>query len=462
MRLNRIRIGIRPILVAVVIHLFFVLICHADVRLPSIISDHMVLQEKQDASVWGWADPGEVIKVNVAGQERSTKAFADGHWKVVFRGLKFGGPCVLTVIGKNTIVINDVLVGEVWLGSGQSNMAMKVREIRDFESVRTNCDLPMIHVFKVESGGSTHALEDCKGRWQVCTPETVGEFSATLFLFGRELHKALGLPLGLINSSVGATPIEAWTSPEAQRSAIELQPHVASMSGIGELFYGKIAPLTPFAIRGAIWYQGEANANNEAGAHFYKYQLPVLIKDWRQHWGYDFPFGFVQLPNYGSRSNGWCLIREGSLKSLSVPHTGMAITVDIGDSGNIHPKNKLEVGRRLSLWALGDVYGKKVEATSGPIPVSWKVEGAEYKVTFKHTEGGLRTSGGSEVRGLELAGEDKVWKPAHARIDGKRLLVSCPEVPTPVALRYAWRDFPDCNLYNGAQLPASPFRTDDW
>jgi len=434
----------------------------ANVRLPALIADHMVLQQDAAALVWGWADPNETIRVSVAGREKSTKASADGKWHVTFRYLKPGGPHTLIVTGKNSLTINDVLIGEVWLGSGQSNMAMKVKAARDFENVRTNSMLPLLRVFKVESGGATNAQNDCKGCWQVCTPETVGDFSATLFLFGREIHRSLDRPVGLINSSVGATPIEAWTSPEAQKASVVLKPHFNSYAGIGELFNGKIAPLTPFAIRGAIWYQGEANANSQKGARYYQYQLPLLIQDWRNRWGYDFPFAWVQLPNYGSRSNGWCLVREGMLKSLKVPRTGMAITVDIGDAGNLHPKNKQEVGRRLSLWALGEVYHQPVAATSGPVPDGHRIRGGKFMVKFKHTEGGLLSGDGGKLRGFELAGADRMWKPAQALIEGGRVTVSCTEIPAPTALRYAWRDNPNCNLFNGAGLPASPFRTDDW
>jgi len=433
----------------------------ADVRLPALFSDHMVLQQGSTATVWGWADPREVITVAFAGQQQTTITAADGRWRVTLHKLKAGKPHTLTVTGNNSVVINDVLIGEVWLGSGQSNMAMPVSGARNFDFERTNSNLRQIRMFKVESPGATNAQTDCKGQWQVCSPETVGSFSATLFFFGRELCRALDAPVGLINSSVGATPIEAWISPEAQRACRDLQPHVAKLDSFGGLFNGKIAPLIPYTIRGAVWYQGEANANSETGAHFYQYQLPLLIKDWRTRWGSNFPFAWVQLPNFGSRSNGWCLVREGMLKSLAVPHTGMAITVDIGDKWNIHPKNKQEVGRRLSLWALGAVYGKKVETTSGPIPDWHKLRGREFIVRFNHTDGGL-VSRGADVRGFEMSGADKLWKPAQASIEGEKVIVSSHDVPAPVALRYSWRDNPDGNLYNGAGLPASPFRTDDW
>ena len=311
----------------------------------------------------------------------------------------------------------------------------------------------MIRMFKVESGGATNALTDCKGTWKVCSPETIGRYSAVLYFFGRQLHNTLGVPMGLINSSVGATAIESWIPPEAQQG----RPG----DGKGDLFNGKIAPLTPYPIAGAIWYQGEANAREVEHAREYKTQLPLLINSWRAQWGNTFPFAWAQLPNYKERAEGWCLVREGQLKTLNLPKTGMAITVDIGDAGNIHPKNKQETGRRLSLWALGTVYGEKVPATSGPIPTSQKFHSEEVVLSFSHTDGGLVAKDGN-LKGFTIAGEDRQWQTAQAKIRGGKVIVSNPAVKNPVAVRYAWQDNPDCNLFNGAGLPASPFRTDDW
>ena len=230
--------------------------------------------------------------------------------------------------------------------------------------------------------------------------------------------------------------------------------------GAGGLFNGKIAPLIPYALRGVIWYQGEANTRPGKSAR-YQFQLPALVGDWRARWGEEFPFAWVQLPNITRAGEGWPLVREAMLKTLRLPKTGMAITIDIGDPGNVHPTNKQDVGRRLSLWALGTVYGQKVTATSGPLPAGQKVRGGEIAVTFSHADGGLVAKGGA-LQGFVIAGGDKQWTPAAARVEGDKVIVSSADVAKPVAVRYAWADNPQCNLYNGAGLPASPFRTDEW
>jgi sialate O-acetylesterase len=483
----------------------------ADVRLPAIFSEHAVLQADADVPVWGWADAGEKVEVSVAGQTKAATPGADGKWMVKLGALKPGGPHELTVKGRNTLTVKDVLIGEVWLGSGQSNMAMKVNGAMNYEKEQAAANLPQVRMFTEASGASNKLEEQGKGSWVVCSPETVGAFSATLFFTGREIHKALGVPVGLINSSVGGTPIESWIAPEAQHASPELKPFFETMNkadasfdpiaakatyekqlakwkedakkakaegkpapraprdpvalrqrkgNVGGLFNGKIAPLIPYAIRGALWYQGEANTNGDKPP-FYQHQLPLLVTDWRKRWGYDFPFAWVQLPNFSRPGEGWPLVREAMLKTLKLPKTGMAITIDIGEQKNIHPKNKQEVGRRLSLWALGTVYGKKVESTCGPLPAGHEIRGGEVVLKFTHADGGLVAKGG-ELKGFTIAGEDRQWKPATARIEGGRVVVSSGDVKKPVAVRYAWQDYPDCNLANGAGLPASPFRTDDW
>ena len=492
---------------------FFALILpmEAAVRLPAIFSDHLVLQQELTVPVWGWADAGEEVTVSVAGASQKTKADAAGKWMVKLAGLKAGGPHTLTVAGTNTLTVNDVLIGEVWLGSGQSNMAMNVKSARDFEQEQQAANLPQVRMFTERSGASKTEKEGGTGTWAVCTPENVGAFSATLFFTGREIHQALGVPVGLINSSVGGTPIESWIAPAAQKASPELkalfeatakaeaaydapaakatyekqlarwteevkkaraekQPLPqkprdpvelrARKGDVGGLFNGKIAPLIPYAIRGALWYQGEANCGPDK-APFYGAQLSLLVKDWRARWGYDFPMAWVQLPNFGAAGRAWPEVREQMLQTLRLPKTGMAIAIDLGEQRDIHPKNKQEVGRRLSLWALGEVYGRKVPATSGPLPAGHEVRGSEIVLSFQHTEGGLKTPGGA-LTGFTIAGADRQWKPAQARIDGTRVVVSSGDVPQPVAVRYAWQDWPTCNLTNGAGLPASPFRTDDW
>ena len=421
------------------------------VTLPAIFSDHMVLQQGKAVPVWGEGEPGEEVRVAIAGQTHTALVGADGRWILKLSPMSRGGPYQLQVKGKATVVVEDVLVGEVWLGSGQSNMAHPAAESRGFEETKAGANLPQVRMFRVESGSSTNAQPNCQGSWKVCSADTVGRFSAVLYFFGRELHTQLGGPVGLINSSLGATAIEAWTSPRAQ----------SNVPGVGGLFNGKIAPLVPYTLGGVIWYQGEANAHGVEQGQRYGSQLMNLVKDWRGHWGYDLPFAWVQLPNFTGRGEAWCLVREGQLKALQLPQTGMAIAVDIGESGNIHPKNKQEVGRRLALWALGTVYGKKVPSISGPLPEVPEFRTKDVVLRFTHTEGGLTAKNGA-LKGFVIAGTDREWLPGQARIEGEAVIVSNPAITKPVAIRYAWKDNPDCNLYNGAGLPASPFRTDDW
>ncbi|MEQ2006498.1 MAG: sialate O-acetylesterase [Limisphaerales bacterium] len=499
-----------PIAVVTSAFLTLAVAARADVKLPAIFGDHMVLQRDTTVPIWGTATPGEEVTVSIAGQTVTAKAAADGKWSVKLAKLAAAGQHTLTVKGKNTVSFSDVLVGEVWLGSGQSNMAMTVNRAKDFEQEQAAAKFPQIRVFTEASGAAASAQSQGNGSWVVCTPETVGRFSATAYFFGREIHKALNVPVGLINSSVGGTPIESWIAPEAQKASPELKgffegqkqaakdfdPAKAKAKfeqeqakwkeaakqakaegkpapkaprdpvalnerkgNVGGLFNGKISPLIPYAMRGALWYQGEANSVPDK-AQFYEAQLKLLVTGWRKLWGHDFPFAWVQLPNFGGPGRDWPLVREAMLKTLALPKTGMAITIDIGEEKDIHPKNKQDVGRRLAAWALGTVYGQKI-ATSGPLPAGHQVRGSEVVLSFKHTDGGLTAKGG-ELKGFVIAGADKQWKPATARIEGDKVIVSSADVKQPTAVRYAWENWPTCNLYNGAGLPASPFRTDDW
>ena len=484
----------------------------AELKLASVFTDHAVLQRDVEVPVWGWADAGTEVTVTFAGQHKTVTADASGKWMVKLDALPASTESrtltVTATASKTTLVLKDILVGEVWLGSGQSNMALMVRSANDYEGEQKTAQLPGIRMYKEESSSAKTPQNNGKGQWLVCTPDTVGGFSAVLFFFGREIHKTLGVPVGLINSSVGGTPIDAWTASEAQQASKELAPLLAARAtakpsedtakqyeralahwqqaakkaraehqtvprkprdpaatlarkaDVGGLFNGKIAPLIPYAIRGAIWYQGEANSMPEK-APYYQYQLPLLITDWRARWGYDFPFAWAQLPNFRAEGRDWPTVREAMLKTLVLPKTGMGINIDIGEEANIHPKNKQEAGRRLSLWALGTVYGQKVPATSGPLPAGHEIRDGEVVLRFTHTDGGLIAKGG-ELKGFVMAGADKTWKPAQARIEGDKVIVFSPDIKQPVAVRYAWENFPTCNLYNGAGLPASPFRTDDW
>ena len=490
----------------------------AELKLPSVLADHMVLQRDKPVAVWGWADPGETVTVSFAGQAKSAAADAGGKWSLKLDALTASAePRTLSVTGKDgrKTEVKDVLVGEVWLGSGQSNMEMSVKAANHFDTEQASANLPVIRYYGDTNGPAAKPQAEGKGVWQVCSPATVGRFSATLYFFGRDIQHEFGVPVGLINSSAGATQIEYWIPAEAQctdpdtkakyatflrgytsfdeaRFAATYENQLVAWNLAVEkakadnqapptrpldvlairrrkgppagLFNGKVFNLAPFTLRGILWYQGESNSAlpGPNQKHLYHRHLSELVTSWRELWGDELPFAWVQLPNFTAPGEGWPRIREAMLKTLELPKTGMAITIDIGDAKNIHPTDKQEVGRRLSLWALGTVYGKDVPAISGPLPSSTTIKGDTITVTFKHANGGLKTGDGGPVKGFEIAGADQQWKSATAIVAGDKVTSSNPEIAAPVAVRYAWRDLPDCNLRNGANLPASPFRTDDW
>ena len=483
----------------------------ADVRLPALFSEHMVVQTGMDVPVWGWADPNEEVTVELAGSSAKGKADSDGKWRVKLAPLAVGGPHTMKVSGKNRLSVADVLVGEVWLGSGQSNMAMTVSRCFHAEDEAKISDLPQVGMFTVRSTAADQPQADCNGEWVVCKPDTVGGFSATLFFTGREIHKALRRPVGLINSSVGGTPIESWIDAATQRAEPKVAAFVAAIDdyeakwdaaaatanyekqlarwkqlaakakadgkpipkkpndpienrarkgGLGGLFNGKINPLVGYALRGALWYQGEANSQ-PGKSQYYGAQLAMLVSDWRSRWGQgDFPFAWVQLPNFSSNRPDWLVVRDEMRKTLALPHTGMAVTTDIGEQDDIHPRNKQDVGKRLALWALATVYGKPV-GYMGPLYKSATPSGDRIVVGFDFTDG-IAAAGGKPLTGFEIAGADKKWKAADAKIAGTNVVVSSAEVPQPLAVRYNWAELPTGNLTNGTGLPASPFRSKAW
>jgi len=479
------------------------------VRLPAIFADHMVLQRGMKVPVWGWAAAGEKVTVKIGGQEVSTAADAKGKWMVRLEPMKAGGPFEMTVAGKRTITIKDILVGEVWLCSGQSNMAMTVGSCKNTKAeLEASKDLSQIRHYRTGRSSSLVPRAGTGGRWQVCSARTVGYFTATGFFFGRKLHKDLGVPIGLLNSSVGGTSIRSWTnrlplkpgveektpdpeSPEVRQAVAEYGKAMAEWkkayrAALKEkkpppprpkmpqilagayprmcgLYKGMIYPLIPYGIRGAIWYQGEADAWRAYG---YRKLLPAMIRGWREAWGQgEFPFFFVQLPNYqapdtGPRDASWAVIRESQASTLAVPNTAMAVTIDTALRGSLHPRNKRPVGERLALCALATVYGKDI-VYRGPTCDKTEIDGAKVRVHFKHIGGGLVVKGDT-LKGFAVAGEDKKWVWADAKIDGDTVIVSSDKVAKPVAVRYAWGLNPPCSLYNKEGLPAAPFRTDDW
>jgi sialate O-acetylesterase len=636
-------------------------VAKAEVRLPAILSDNMVLQQGVKLRIWGNAKPGERVTVSLKDKSASTVTDAQGRWQVWLDPLKAGGPLELTVKGDNVLTIRNVLIGEVWLCSGQSNMEWPLANTIGGAEAVAQANYPEIRLFTVTKNTSTTPLADLEGHWVVTTPDDAVHFSAVGYFFGRELYQNLKVPVGLINSSWGGTPAEAWTRHEALVLSPELKPildkyesslnalpqakesyaraladweeknlyidagnkgealgyadpkastadwskmdlpkqfetagllidgavwfrkelelpaswaskdlvlnlppiddldttyfngtkigatgretpnsymvprkyvvpgslvragrsviavrvfdsageggfsrggafsigpdgaEAIALGGVWEykveqalepkhpdwgsrpeavgvsnqnnpsvLYNAMIAPLVGFAIRGVIWYQGESNAGR---AYQYRTLFPTMIRDWRSAWGANFPFYFVQLANWHAHKaepdeSDWAELREAQMMTLREPQTGMAVTIDIGDENDIHPRNKLDVGRRLAAWALAGAYSQKV-IPSGPLFESYTVNGSEVRIRFKHADG-LKTLDDGPLKGFAIAGEDHKFVWADARIERDTVIVSSPKISKPVAVRYGWADNPIANLYNKAGLPASPFRTDDW
>ena len=487
-------------------------------QLAPLFGDHMVLQRGQKVPVWGTADPNEKITVLFAGQKRTAHADGSGRWMAVLNPLQESATgAELTVHGKdeNAVVkLTDVLVGEVWLASGQSNMEYPVPHITDGKAEVAAANYPLLRFFTAKTVVAATPATQVEGQWEATTPDTAKHFSAVAYLFGRDLSKHLGVPVGIVHSSCSGTLAEAWTSPEVLRGVPELQPilqrYDAAVAGYpavvaqyddkvkvwteaflaakaagtkftdpkpvhpadpatlttrpGGLFNGKIAPLIPFAIKGVIWWQAEYNSER---CEQYKKLFPALITDWRRQWGQgDFPFLFVQLQNFDIQPQPnpahYDAMRDAQLFTYkTVPNTGMVVACDVGDAHDIHPPHKQPVAARLLLQAQALAYGEKIES-SGPIYQGMKLEGKTVRLTFSHLGSGLVAKPGPNLSGFEVAGPDKVFHPATATLDGAAVVVTSPEVEAPVAVRYAWTDSPTPTLYNREDLPASPFRTDDW
>ncbi len=480
----------------------------AAVRLPALLSDRMVIQRELPVHVWGWADPGEEIAVAFRGQEASTAADSAGRWEVYLKPLAAGGPFEMTIRGANAVVLRDIYVGEVWVASGQSNMVWPLQRSNDAEQEIAAAKFPQIRYFKVKLATADERRDDVEGEWLAVSPQTAAELSGVGYFFARHLHEKLGVPFGVIQSAWGGTPAEAWTTAETLAADMSLSPFrqewaqvladypkakkahekalkrwetaAAKAEAAGSqrprrppaprgpghhhapagLFNAMIAPLTPYPIRGTIWYQGENNANRGRGER-YRGLFKAMILDWRREWGLGpFPFLFVQLADYGRvpERSAWPEVREAQAMALDLVNTGMAVTVDIGNPNDIHPRNKQDVGRRLALAARAKVYGERSLAFSGPVFRQATREGRTLRLWFDHLGGGLSARGG-ELRGFELAGADGKYVAAEARVVGANILLSSPEVDAPLKARYAWAAAPEGNLFNKAGLLASPFRT---
>ncbi|MBS1792746.1 MAG: sialate O-acetylesterase [Acidobacteria bacterium] len=505
----------KSILSLILMTLFSAVAFRAEVALPDILASSMVLQQNQKVPVWGTAAPGETVTVAFQKQKLTVVADGQGRWRVDLKPLKATfEPQTLTIEGQNKLVLTDILIGEVWLVAGQSNMQRLLRETADGDAAQKAADHPNIRLFNAGREVGFKKRTGRLGTWAACTPASVAEFSAAGYYFGVELEQALKTPVGLINTSWGGSQAEAWTPVEyltanpdlkatVERTKIweEERPRVKveyaaaiekwkidsekqKAAGVrpspspgvpdalrdyriaASIYDGMIAPLMPFAIKGAAWYQGESN---EARAEQYNVLLPTMIRAWREKWGAgNFPFGIVQLPNYRAvkpepEDAPWSFIREAQRRTAeTVPATGLIVTIDIGEAGDIHPKNKLDVGRRMAAWALRDVYGRKL--TLGPRFKKAEIKNGKIVLTFDDVGAGLRIKNGDRLAEFAIAGADKKFVWADARIVGRnRIEVSAASVAAPVAVRYAFNSNPkNPNLTNDSGLPASPFRTDDF
>jgi len=430
-----------------VISLGTALAVRADVKLPHVIGRHMVLQRQRPVVIWGWADPGEAVTVSLDRQSTRSTADDKGNWKVTLPALEADGkPHRVTVSGKNKIEIDDVLVGEVWLGSGQSNMEWPVIATQKAQEAIAAANHPQIRLFHVPKVQTPQPADDVNAEWRACTPQTIPGFSAALYFFGRRLHKDLNVPVGLINDSWGGSPIEAWL--------------VAGQKS-GGMYNGMTAPVKSFAVRGVIWYQGESNVGSGLA---YFGNMKALIEGWRNAWGYEFPFYFVQLaPWSGYQPNALPPLWEAQAESLKIPGTGMAVVTDlVDDVKDIHPSNKRDVGNRLALWALAKTYGKKDLVYSGPLYRSMAVEGNKVRLSFAHLGGGLKSRDGKPLAEFQIAGADGKFVPAEATIDGGTVVVQSKDVAAPQQVRFGWHNTANPNLINAEGLPASPFQTNHW
>jgi sialate O-acetylesterase len=477
----------------------------ADVRLPAIFSDHAVLKKSASVPVWGWADPGEKVEAKLGNASATAVTGQDGKWRLQLDLSKEGaGPFGLIVRGKNELKVSDVLVGEVWVCAGQSNMEMKLIQT-GAKDVAAGARNPLLRHFKVERNSADAPAEDVAGKWLLADAAGARDFTAAGYYFGQAVQEAIGGPVGLINLSWGGSVTEAWMSPGAlardaelvaRARALRTESHPAGKPPLlskvpSGLFHGMLSPVLPYAITGAIWYQGESNARPGLGP-LYRKSLRAMVEDWRQRWGCgDFPFFICQLPNFQAKSKDpaqtgtWTELREAQTKFLETPNTGMAVLIDVGEEKGLHPLNKKDPGERLARIALAKTYGRDV-IFSGPVFDSAKADEGKLRVRFSHADGGLkaaplpasyapkatepdktvplvRNTPESEIEGFAICGADGKWAWASAKIDSPAdVLVWSPQVSQPVAVRYAWGENPTCNLTNGAGLPAAPFRTDNF
>lgn len=473
----------------------------ADITLPNIFTNSMVLQRNQENAVWGKADVGESVSVHIGEQQLSTKADANGDWKVMLAPMGIGEPLELIVKGKNEIRVQDILVGEVWICSGQSNMQWSVNASNNVALEKASANYPNIRMINFPQVGVQEPIWSHDDRkWMVCNPQNVGGFSAVGYFFARQLHQTLGVPIGMINNAWGGSACEAWINRETLASAPQFKPLLERWSAQeiqfdelsskdkpnddekrqlgrlrnlmrgnsrpGNIYNGVLKSHLGYGIRGAIWYQGESNAGR---AYQYRELFPLMISSWRKEWGQgDFPFYWVQLADFMAENeqpidSAWAELREAQTMTMSkLPNTGQAVIIDIGEGKDIHPRNKVDVGMRLARWALANEYDLDLPYRS-PEYQSSEIAGNQIILSFAHVDGGWRPFDTNELEGFTIAGEDQKFVNAKATLmkDG-RISVSSESVTAPKSVRYAWANNPKVNLYDKSDLPLTPFRTDDW
>lgn len=479
----------------------------AEVRLPKLLSDHGVLQREAPVHIWGWADPGEQVAVSFHAQKLATTADRLGKWSTWLLPEAAGGPYTLTVAGTNTLTVSDLLVGDVWFASGQSNMEFPLNGFPGSAPMKNGAEEiakanhPEIRLLHISNNSSLYPLEDQPATWTACTPETAARFSAVAYLFGREINEREHVPVGLIDSTWGGTPAASWVSEEGLAADASLMPvfaahaqqvgHQADASAAGaaekredaaakaagqepqkhawhpnpaswapaQLYNGMVAPATSYSIKGVLWYQGESDSM--AGrVNLYERTFADLISDWRARWQEgEFPFLYVQISSFTSTPlEKWGILRDAQRRVLKLRNTAMAVTLDVGQADNVHPADKQTVGARLALAARATVYGEAVEF-SGPLFRRAAPDGANLRVYFDHAAG-LKASTG-KLTGFELSGSDHVFHPATARVEGDALVLTADGVQQPLWVRYAWANAPEANLVNAAGLPASTFTSED-
>ncbi|MDF1862868.1 MAG: sialate O-acetylesterase [Verrucomicrobiales bacterium] len=483
-------------------------IAKAELKLPSIFGHHMVLQRDLENPVWGWADPGTDVSVTFAGKTVTAKADADGQWKVKTQALPGSSHALNMTIksGAETITFSNIVMGEVWVCSGQSNMQWSLSQAYDPDLEIATANYPNIRLISVPQVGTQEIQDDFEGQWDICTPDTAGQFSAVGYFYGRLLHQTLGVPIGLIDNAWGGSAAEAWVKrdvlekdgrfdaylqewantektfdwdkimadwkakADAAKAAGKQAPRpprnvLTGQHRPGNLWAGVLNPTIGYGIRGAIWYQGESNAGR---AYQYDDLFGLMISEWRKAWGQgDFPFYWVQLADFRNEvdapaESDWAELREAQSNTLLLPNTGQAVIYDIGEGRDIHPRDKQNVAKRLARIALARDYGKTIPYQS-PSYKSMEVQGNKAILTFENVGSTLYTFDTREAVGFAVAGEDKVWHKATGKLLGKdRVEVTSEAVETPVAVRYAWADNPVANLRSREGLPVDPFRTDDW